>query len=86
MPERLPEGELKPGAGQDWSNVQSFRGLMKGPQPDRAKADPDYHRWIGATVLIYRGCDRGGHEGLVERLYRACRQAFDGGPSYHPAG
>ena len=51
MPERLSEGELKPGAGQDGPNVQSFSGLVKSPQPDWAKANPEYYRWIGPTVL-----------------------------------
>ena len=52
MPERLSEDELKPGACQDGSDMQSFSGLMKSPQPDRAKANPEYHRWIGPTVLM----------------------------------
>lgn len=52
MPERLPEGELKPGAGQDGPNIQSFSGSVKGPQPDRAEANPEDHRWIGPTVLM----------------------------------
>lgn len=86
MPERLSEGELKPGAGQDGPNIQSFSGSVKGPQPDRSEANLEYHRWIGPTVLMYWGCGRGGYEGFVERLYRACRHAFNGGPPYHLAG